>query len=120
MFYFCDSNHREEFREQEIARKEQAKCSQVKSNLPNGGCVICSPAAREIVAVQRCNDDHKTFEPHTYIHNHRHKESNSNVSSHFPEPEYLRRQYVTAHHQPVTPSVWTERICTVFHKCPHF
>src|SRR5687768_16591924 len=120
MLDFCNCNHREKFRKQEVTGKEQPESSQVKSDFPDGWCIICRPAARQVVAVQRCNDDHKPFKPHTYINDHRHEECYCDVPSHFSEPEDLRRQNVAAHHQPIGPPIWAEWICTVFHKCPHF
>ena len=40
MFDLCNRNNREKFREKEIAGKKQSKCSQVKTYLPNGWCII--------------------------------------------------------------------------------
>ena len=62
----------------------------------------------KIITIHGSNDDHKTFEPHTNIYQDAHEECNQQVSSHFPEPEYLRRQYVTAHHDLICPSIRTE------------
>src|SRR6476620_8633785 len=120
MFDFRDRNYREELRKQEVACKEQAECSHIKSDLPDRWRIISRPAARKVITIDGSNDDHKTFEPHTDIHDHRHKERYRNIPSHLSEPEYLRRQHVTTHHQPVAPSVRTEWIRTVFHERPHF
>src|SRR5579875_1925955 len=99
MFDFRHCNYREEFREQEITGEEQSECSEIKSNFPNGWSVIYSPGRRKIITVNRSNNNHETFEPHTNIYNDRHEEGYVQIPSHFPEPENLWRQYVTAHHQ---------------------
>src|SRR5688500_17303 len=98
-------NYREEFRKQEEAGKEQAKSSEVESNFPDGWPVVSAPAAGKIIAVDRCNDDHETLEPHTYVYDNRHEEGNGQVSSHLSKPENLWRQYVTTHHEPVAPAI---------------
>ena len=113
-------NNREEFREQEITGKEQPKCSHIKTNLPDSRCIISTPGTGQVITIHRSNDDHKTLEPHTDIHQDTHEESNQQVSSHFPEPEYLRRQYVTTHHDPVAPAIRTVQVHPVFLKSKPF
>ena len=75
MFYLRDRDDREEFREQEIAGEEQPECSHVKSNLPNGWGIINTMGRWQVIAVYGGNNDHKSFEPHTNVHQHTHKES---------------------------------------------
>src|SRR5690242_5045349 len=101
MFDLCHGDYGEEFRKQEVTGKEQPECSEVKTNLENGWCVISTPATRKIIAVYRCNNNYKPLEPHTNIYNHRHEQRYNEVASHFSEPENLGRQHVTGHHQPV-------------------
>ncbi len=114
MFDLCNRNNREEFGEQEVTGKEQSKSSQIESNLPDRWCIISTPGAGQVITVHGSNDDHKTFEPHTDIYQDGHEEGNKQVPSHFPEPENLRRQYVTSHHQPVTPAIRTVQVQPVF------
>ena len=106
-------DHREEFREQEVAGKEQTECTHVETDLPDGRSIIGTPGRGQVVTVYRSYDDHKTFEPHTDIHEDGHEESHEQVSSHFAEPEDLGRQYVTTHHQPVAPAIGTVEVQTV-------
>jgi len=81
MFDFGQRNYREKFGKQEIAGKEQSKSSQVKSNFKNAGCIIGAPAAGQVIAVDRSNDDYKTFEPHTYVYQYTHKKSKQQVTA---------------------------------------
>src|SRR5215831_16897097 len=120
MLDFRHGNNREEFREQEVTGKEQTKCSQVETYLPYCGPVISTPATRQIIAINGGNNDHKPFEPHTDIYNHRHKEGNCQVPAQFAEPEDLRRKHITTHHQVIAPSERTEHIHAVLHKGPSF
>src|ERR1700682_2435906 len=68
MFDLRECNDREEFREQEKAGKEQAESPHIKSNLPDSRPVIGTPGAGQIIPVNRSDDYHKAFKPHTYIY----------------------------------------------------
>src|SRR5579875_2062898 len=68
MFDLCKGNYGEELGEQEITGKEQAKCSQVKSYLPDSGCIIRAPGRRQVIPVYRGNNNYKALEPHTNIY----------------------------------------------------
>src|SRR5262249_35485580 len=105
-------------REQEVAGKEQPERSDIEPDLPDARRVIGSPAAGEIVAIDGSDDDDKPFEPHTYVYDCRHEAGNGKVAAHLEEPEDLRREYVTAHHQVVSPAVGAEDIDAVLSKCP--
>ena len=52
MLDLSDSNYWEEFREQEVACKEQPKRSQVKPDFPDRWCVIGSPTAGQVITVK--------------------------------------------------------------------
>src|SRR5690606_23319570 len=97
--------------------EEQSKSTQVEPNFPDSRCIIGSPATWKVITVNGGNDNHEAFEPHTYIDKDTHEESKCNILSHLFDPEYLRRQYVTAHHKPVTPSIRRKKISTVFFEC---
>src|SRR5688572_13012132 len=119
MLDLCNRNYREIFREQEITGKEQSEGTQVKTHFPDGRCVIGTPGRRQVIAVQRSNDDHKTLEPHTHVHDNGHEESDDQAAPHFTEPEDLRRQNVTTHHEPVAPSIRTVQVGAVLEECKH-
>lgn len=68
MLDLSDRNNREEFGEQEITGKEKTKRTHVEAYLPDSGTIVCAPGTGQVVAVNRSNDDYKTFEPHTDIH----------------------------------------------------
>src|SRR5215204_874171 len=79
--------YRKELREKEVAGEEKTKGAHVKSNLPDGRCIVYAPGRRNIIPVQRRNDNHKTLEPHADVHNNRHEESDVDVPAHLAEPE---------------------------------
>src|SRR6516225_6905510 len=120
MFDFRQGNYREEFGEQEVAGEKQAKSPHVKTDFPSGRSIIGTPATRYIVPVNGRDDDHETFKPHTDIDDDGHKEGDGQVSPEFAEPENLRRQYVTSHHDIVTPAVRAEQVDPVLHEGPAF
>src|SRR5438034_9601285 len=74
MLDLSDRNYREEFGEQEEAGKEQSESSQVKSDFPDCRSIVCTPATWNIITINRSYNDHKTFEPHTYVNNDTHEE----------------------------------------------
>ena len=74
MFDLRNCNHREEFSKEEEAGKEQAESSEIESNFPDGWPVVSAPAAWKVIAVDGCNDDHETLEPHANIYDDRHEE----------------------------------------------
>lgn len=80
----------EEFRKKEITGKEQAKCSHIKTDLPDSRCIIRTPGTGQVITIDRSNDDHKTLEPHTDVYDDTHEEGHKQVPSHFTEPEDLR------------------------------
>jgi hypothetical protein len=82
-------NNREELGEQEITGKEQAERTEVKTHFPDGWCIIRAPARRQVIALQRCNDDHKPLEPHPNVDEDGHKERYQQIAAHFLEPEDL-------------------------------
>src|SRR5215467_9458579 len=92
----------EELCKKEITSKEQPECSQVKSYFPNGRPVISTPSRWQVVAIHRGYDDHKAFEPHPDIYQYTHEERHDEIAPHFPDPENLRRQNVTTHHDIIT------------------
>src|SRR6266513_5817265 len=105
MFDLCSSNYREKFCKQKITGKEQSNCPHIKTNFPDCRSVISTPCRWKIITINRCNDNHKAFKPHTYVHKNTHKESNRQISSHFSKPEYLWGQNIASHHDPVCPSI---------------
>ena len=120
MFDLRHGDHREEFWEQEIAGEEQSEGAEVKTHFINGRPVIGTPAAGYIIPVNRCDDDHETFKPHSDVHQYTHEESDEEIASHFAEPEDLGRKHVTSHHQVITPAVRAEKVQAVIHECPAF
>src|SRR5688572_17171541 len=68
MFYLGYCNYREKFGEKEITSKEQSKCSHIKTHLPYSRGIISTPARWQVITIQGSNNDHKTFEPHTHVH----------------------------------------------------
>src|SRR5688572_23925662 len=60
--------HREEFCKKKITGKKQTKCSQIKSNLPDGRPVIDRPCRWKIFTINGGNDDHESFKPHSNVY----------------------------------------------------
>src|SRR5580658_3927709 len=113
-----NGDHRRKLREQEIAGKEQPERPDIEPDLPDRRPVIRSPATGYIIAINRQDDNYKTFEPHPDIYDDRHKEGNRDIPAHLPEPEDLRRQYVATHHQVIGPTIRTEDVDPVLKKGP--
>ena len=90
MFDFRNGDNGEIFREQEEAGKEQPECTGIESDLPDGRAVVGRPAGRQVIPVQRGNDDHETLEPHTNVHDNTHEEGDEQIPSELFEPEDLR------------------------------
>ena len=118
MFDLRYRDDREKFREQEITGKEQPEGSRIEPDLPDRRTIIDRPAAWQVISVDGGYDDHKAFEPHPDVHDNGHEEGYHKIPSHFPEPEDLREQYVTAHHDIIAPSERAERVHTVLHEGP--
>ena len=113
-----DGDDREEFGEEEITGEEQPESPDIEAHFPDRRPVIRRPAAGNVVPVNRRHDDHETLEPHPDIHDDGHEEGDGEVPAHLPEPEDLRRQHVTAHHDIIAPSQGSEDIDAVLHEGP--
>ena len=100
--------------------KNKPKRSCIKPDFINGRAVIRRPGRRQIIAVQRSNDDYKPFEPHAHVYYYTHEESNGNISSHFSKPEYLRRQYIASHHAIIAPAIRAEQVAAAIEKSISF
>ncbi len=61
----------------EKAGKKQPESAKIKTYFPNARAIVITPAAGEIVTINRGNNDHKTFEPHTYVYYNAHEKVNA-------------------------------------------
>ena len=120
MFDLGDRDNREEFGEEEITGEEKSECAHIKPDLEDRGPVVRGPAAGYIVPVDGGHDDHEAFEPHPDIHDNRHKKGYGQVAAHLAEPEDLRGEHVTTHHNIVTPAQGTKDIDAVLEEGPAF
>ena len=52
MFDLGNRDYREEFREQEVAGKEQTERTEIKTDFPDSRSVVSTPAAWQVIAVK--------------------------------------------------------------------
>jgi len=67
-FHLSHVYHREKLRKQQECAEEEPKGEQVFPDIENCG-VKHGPTGRNVVSVQRGNNDYKALKPHSNIHN---------------------------------------------------
>src|ERR1043166_1547305 len=103
-FDFSNCDHRQKAHEDQEQRHEQSECSRESPDIDPGRFKI-SPIRRDVIAVQRSDDDHETLKPHADVHKDRDDEDNHHARPNFLEPKQLRADDVATDHRPISPPI---------------
>ena len=101
---FCKGEHREELEEQqEQGHEDPARAHEGEDVDPVGKNICHSPGEER--AMDRCNDNDETLEPHPDRNGQRDDPDDERVLTHLSEPEQLREDHIAGDHGPVGPPV---------------